>query len=114
MTDVVVRGKTNRQNIRLVICAELLVGDRVFGKSYQNVVREWCVVERLIKHSARRPHATGDEMWEIVCVVRGFVEVLPRHIIFTSALQIFTFIRQQSIPMRREKLIGHVSFVESR
>ena len=53
MAHVIVRGKTDRQHVGIVVLPELLVDDCLLGKREEQFVREWRVIESACKTLAR-------------------------------------------------------------
>ena len=68
VANIVVRGKTHGQDVRVLARAELLVRNRLFGKGHQQIIREGRIVQRLIEELAGRLNAAGNHVREIVCV----------------------------------------------
>ena len=82
MADIVVRGKTYGQYIRVFAHAEFLVRNRFLGEAHQQIIRERGVIQRFIKELAGRLDATRNHMREIVRIVRRLVQILACSCLF--------------------------------
>src|ERR1043166_8781240 len=54
MAHIIVRRKTDAQEIGIVVSAQLLVGNRFFSEGHQEIVRERSVVKSFVKRTTRR------------------------------------------------------------
>src|SRR5205085_12643437 len=62
MPDVIVRRKTDGEQIGIRVCAELFVFDGLFGERKQQVVSKRRVVERLVESLAGRGQSARNDV----------------------------------------------------